>query len=859
MGEVFLAWDDRLKRRVAVKRIRRDRDLQPALRQRLLREAQAVAGLNHPAIVQVHDLIEDASGDCLVLEYVEGQTLAARLAGGPLEIAQALRLAAEIASGLAAAHAAGIVHRDLKPENVIVTPAGHAKVLDFGLARMRQAADEILLTQQGTILGTYHTMSPEQAGGGEADERSDLFSLGVVLYEMLTGRSPFRGANPLEVLRRVISEHPPRVDSLRPGVPPRLAALIERLLAKEPGDRPSDAATVERELGALSSSSSSASQESVSDLPTIVAIPLDTTSRPLRRSPTAPASTAGLSVLRGRRFAWQIAMIAVLAVLAGGGYLLLHRRSEEPAKAAQAAPPKPLLVVVPRPQIDDGDDERLALAASGVLTASLNALGSLEGVAAVDPLQLVGSPKSAVDMARVAAADEVLAASLEKADAMGRITLRRIQGTDGRVLWTDTFDASMEMQDLRLLADVVGIHLRRGYPGKRQRPGMIAMNVRDEDYAAFLEVKQRLDAGTTSPLPELARLERVIETSPRFLEARILAAEVSLSLFQSTKDGAYRDRALALIDQAQELAPGDPRPFRTRFRIELAENQPRLATLTLKQLENLLPGDAQILVLRANLAEREGRTEQALADLRTAADRVPSWRNLHQLADLEARSGRIDDARKHLGKIFSTSSGNLWALEKLAGIELVFGDLGQAERIYLDLTARAPQSRYWNSVGVVRIFLGRFEDAIVAFRQALALDPGNAYTTLNLADAESGLGRTGAAEAHYRLALQGLERDRPPGGLSLDDRMAQAQCLARLGRTREAVAITQGVLQESPDDPYLLQSAALVYVLVGDRASALVSAENALEKGVQRRWLTLPAFAPLQKDTEFRRLLDKSR
>ena len=137
MGEVFLAWDDRLRRRVAIKRIRRDRTLDPALRQRLLREARAAAGLSHPAIVQIFDLIEDASGDCLVLEYVEGKTLAATLAAGPLETAFALRLAREIASGLAAAHAAGIVHRDLKPENVIVTPAGHAKVLDFGLARMR--------------------------------------------------------------------------------------------------------------------------------------------------------------------------------------------------------------------------------------------------------------------------------------------------------------------------------------------------------------------------------------------------------------------------------------------------------------------------------------------------------------------------------------------------------------------------------------------------------------------------------------------------------------------------------------------------------------------------------------------------
>jgi serine/threonine-protein kinase len=210
MGEVFLAWDTRLRRRVAIKRVRSDRGIAAPSRQRLLREARAVAGLSHPAIVQVHDLIEDEAGDCIVLEYVKGETLAATLAGGALEPARAVRLTHEIAEGLAAAHAMGIVHRDLKPENVIVTPAGHAKILDFGLARLQtRTVDDTQLTQDGMLLGTFHMMSPEQATCGELDERSDLFSLGIMMYEMLTGLSPFRGATPQETLRRVLSENPP--------------------------------------------------------------------------------------------------------------------------------------------------------------------------------------------------------------------------------------------------------------------------------------------------------------------------------------------------------------------------------------------------------------------------------------------------------------------------------------------------------------------------------------------------------------------------------------------------------------------------------------------------------------------------
>ena len=721
MGEVFLAWDDRLKRRVAIKRLRRDSDLHPSLRRRLLREARAVASLSHPAIVQVYDLLEDAAGDCLVLEYAEGKTLAATLAAGPLEPALAIRLVREIADGLAAAHAARIVHRDLKPENVIVTPSSHAKVLDFGLARM-QATGEVILTQHGALLGTYHTMSPEQANGGEADERSDLFSLGVVLYEMLTGRSPFRGAYPLETLQRVTTQHPPRADTVRPGVPTRLGVLTERLLAKDPNNRPAGAADVVRELEAIEASLSAINlpvTESVSDQPTkIMPIVPYGPQDAISRSPTAPSSSAGLSALSRLR-SWKVAAFALLAAAAvGAGLLWMSRPAKEPVRSE---PLQPLRIVVPRPEVA-GEDERLEMAASGVLTASLDALGSLEGVAALDPLQLVGSPKSAFEMARAAAADEVLAIRLETSGSLGRVTMRRIHGADGKVLWTDAFDAPLD-RDLRLLANTVGIHLRRGYPRRRPRPGTIAPDVRDEDYAAFLEIKQRSDAGRIPTPFDLARLERIVKGSPRFLEAQLLASEVSLWLYRSSKEGAYRDQSMEFVQSARALAPNDPRPLQQRFRIEMAGDQPRAAAATLAQIEGLLPGDPQILVFRARISEHEGRMEEALAALRIAAERVPSWQNLNALADLEARMGHIAEARRNLKLILESSPDNIWALDTLAAIELFFGDLQEAGRIYEALTIKDPQRSFFNNLGVVRALQGRHEDTVKLLHRALAIDP----------------------------------------------------------------------------------------------------------------------------------------
>ncbi|HEV7509984.1 MAG TPA: serine/threonine-protein kinase [Thermoanaerobaculia bacterium] len=852
MGEVFLAWDDRLRRKVAIKRIRDgDSDVAPALRQRLLREARAAASLNHSAIVQVYDLMADDEGDCIVMEYVEGRTLGARLSEGPLPLDMAVRLAREITEGLATAHAAGIVHRDLKADNVIVTPGGHARVLDFGLARrLSGATDEVILTQHGFILGTCHAMSPEQAAGGEADARSDLFSLGILLYHMLTGVSPFLAATPRETLQRVLHYQPPSITSVRADVPPGLGALVTRLLAKSPEDRPQNAEAVIRALGSPTLESIAPLELSVSELAT--GVREATTAVAIPRTAAAHGSTAGMSVLTRRRAMRTAAFVAVpvlavLGVLAGWQLLT----SEKPAALAVAA--APLRVVVPQPKVN-GNDERLQLAASGVLTASLSTLGSLDGVAAIDPPPL-GASSSAPDMARAAAADEVLVATLDQAGVLGRITLRRVQGSGGRVLWSDTFDAPIEATDLRFLADAVSIHLRRGYPDRHQRPGTFSQEVRDKDYAEFLKIKQDVDSGSVSPQNDLPRLESIIGQSPRFLEARVLAARTLLTRFESTKEVAYRTKALALVQEARKLAPNDSRPLEVQFDVELAGDQPQVAAATLAQLEALMPGDPRIFLWRAALAEREGRMEEALAALRPAAERFPSWRNILALADLEARTGHIDDARQHLRKLLASSPNNIWALTQLARIELLFGDLNHAEQIFQELIAKAPERNNFTNLGVIRVLLGRYEEAVAAFHKALALDPGQVDVTLNLAEAELALGRTREAQEHFQAVLRDIEKNRPPGGLSGEASMTKAQCLAHLGRTREAVEITQKALRQNADDLNVLQAAPLVYALVGDRASAKVNIQTALEKGVKAYWFNLPAFASLQNDPEFREIL----
>jgi eukaryotic-like serine/threonine-protein kinase len=252
MGEVYRAFDSRLHRPVALKRVHAAGDVGLA-RHRFQREARAMAQLSHSAVVQVHDWVEGESEDWIVMELVDGRPLRELLAAGPFAPAEAIRIGRGIAAGLAAAHGAGLVHRDLKLDNVMMTPTGEVKILDFGIARRLpgesgQAGEDpaalARLTLTGKVVGTVTAMSPEQAMGLPVDNRSDLFSLGSLLYELLTGESPFRGRNSMETLSRICSLQQVPAAQLRPEIPAALSGLVERLLAKDPAQRPANAETV---------------------------------------------------------------------------------------------------------------------------------------------------------------------------------------------------------------------------------------------------------------------------------------------------------------------------------------------------------------------------------------------------------------------------------------------------------------------------------------------------------------------------------------------------------------------------------------------------------------------------------------
>jgi eukaryotic-like serine/threonine-protein kinase len=247
MGVVYLAEDDSLQRQVAIKTLMlpEEEGERNHLEARFLQEAKAAGSLNHPGIITIHDLGREGDYLYIAMELLEGTELRDRMAAGMLPLHEGVDIAAQVAAALGAAHARGVVHRDVKPGNIMLLPDGHAKIMDFGIARMQKSN---VRTQSGTMMGSPKYMSPEQVGGHMVDHRTDIFSLGSMLYELVTGVPPFSGNNLGQLLNAILHGAPPPPSQFRAGVPPGLEAVIERAMQKNPGARYQDAAEMARDL-----------------------------------------------------------------------------------------------------------------------------------------------------------------------------------------------------------------------------------------------------------------------------------------------------------------------------------------------------------------------------------------------------------------------------------------------------------------------------------------------------------------------------------------------------------------------------------------------------------------------------------
>jgi TolB-like protein/Tfp pilus assembly protein PilF len=591
MGTVYRAHDTRLDREVALKFLTPHLSHPSEVEERLLVEARAAAALEHPNVCSIHEIGQTDDGrPFIAMVLYEGETLKERLAQGPLSLEETVATAVQITRGLAAAHARGIAHRDVKPGNVILGADGTVRILDFGLA----TATDATLTRSGMTPGTVAYMSPEQARGDPLDQRTDLWSLGVVLYEMLTGVRPFRGADDRTLLQAILHEDPEPVTNRRPEVPGPLARVVERLLQRDPGNRYGSAVEVLADLG------------------------------------RALPSGAGLSRLRvatRHRGALLAGSVAALVALVGVA-LWLPRRGEGLIPAvASAGAEEPSIAVLPLANLSaDPRDAALADGMTEELIATLAETRDVRVIAATSVFAFKGSQIDVRAIADSLGVSNILEGGFQKIGSRFRVQVRLVDGRDGSTRWSQTYDREFEdvfsVQDEIARAVAGELELRFDRQLLRHRTRNIVA------YELYLRGWDPLLLRSESGIRErLGYFQQAIAADSTFAAAHAGLAGAHLLLGRTSDPGMPLPKLYALAEEAARKAVAlDDSLAEAHYalgRVWLATYDFPSAETEIERAIALDPTRSAYRRHLASLRVWAGRPTEALAEARRALETDP--------------------------------------------------------------------------------------------------------------------------------------------------------------------------------------------------------------------------------------------
>jgi TolB-like protein len=518
MGEVYRATDTKLGRDVAIKMLPAAVAQDPERLARFEREARSLASLNHPNIVTIFSVEEADGSRFLAMELVEGETLDTLIAAGGLPLSRFFEIAVPLADALSAAHERGIVHRDLKPGNVMVTREGRVKVLDFGLAKL-EAADSrpdltstptesrANLTSEGQVFGTVAYMSPEQTRGGKVDARSDVFSLGVVLYQMLTGERPFQGASSVDMISSILRDTPPAVTDRRGDLPQHLARILRRCLEKEPRDRYQTSRDVYNELRDLRN---------------------ETSSPPPAPSPPSEVVVGERAPAAARAFWKRPGWAAVAAaILLAALYLAARRFMPSSSRAPEAGTEPPAIRSIAVLPLDnysgDPGQDYFAEGMTDELTAALATISQLRVISRGSAMQFKGRNRPPTpEIAKKLNVDAVVEGSVLRAGDKVRITAQLIDARADRHLWAKSFERHsrdvLALQDELASAIAREIHVQLT-PAEQSRLTR-APSVNPEAYDAYLKGRYFFNRPSDENLNKaIAQFEEAVRLDPNLAPA----------------------------------------------------------------------------------------------------------------------------------------------------------------------------------------------------------------------------------------------------------------------------------------------------------------------------------------------------
>jgi len=647
MGVVYEAYDTVLKRKVALKFLPANLTSDEESRKRFVREAQAAATLNHPNICTVHEIGEDEGRTFIVMPCIEGKGLAGRLDEGPLQSDEALDIAIQIGKGLSKAHRNDIVHRDIKPGNILITEDGHVKIVDFGLAKLGSVTK---MTTAGTTLGTVGYMSPEQARGDEVDSRSDIWALGVVLYEMLTGRMPFRGEVDAAVIYSIMNEEPEPPVEACPECPEGITDIISIALAKDPDGR---FRTMDEMVEAL------------------VAV-REGKKAPIRRKPSARKGAPG------KKLVIPGFIIAMTVVVALAGYWFLGRGHKIES-----------IAVLPIMNLSE-DDETIGLAdqMTGVLINELGQIRSIRWTSYRSSMKYKGSDKSVPEIAGELGVDAVVEGELLTDGNDITLSLRLVEADPERQIWSEQYKRTLK-ENFSLYGEI-SMDFARKLGGVISPDAAAAMaNRRDVAPAAYEAYARGIYLLSTFINPQLdeesgeraiqARdyFRRSVEIDSTFAKgwAGLAEAWIRLSHGRAPIPGAV-ENALEAVTRALELDDALGEAYFTKAHIlwEHVWDQEGARKAFDRALE-LNPSNAYGLIVYAYYLDAWRRFDEG-ANAAVEAARLDPVSYLINMAAFQPLSlaGRVEEAESQIRKMHEMYPGRLNEIGTLAWIREIYRD-----------------------------------------------------------------------------------------------------------------------------------------------------------------------------------------
>jgi serine/threonine protein kinase/tetratricopeptide (TPR) repeat protein len=815
MGEVYLAEDTRLGRRVALKRPSESFLSAPDARERLHREASAAGRLTHPNIAAVYDVLDVDAYPYIVMEYVEGENLSTVLARGPLGVERTLDLGLQIADALAAAHARGVIHRDLKPGNVSLTADGIAKVLDFGIAKgpdpgssHASAATGTLnaITEAGQVMGTPGYSSPEQMVGAAADPRDDIYSLGVVLYEALTGRPPFQGGDALELAVATMTKTAPLPHQVNPSVPPEISLVIARAIARGRDDRYGSARELSGELRRVS--------------------------RALSASVTGPISTT--STVPIDRPVWRRAWLIVLLVIASWALLLglWWRSARGPAPVSGV----PVVAVLPFANNSTSADVPIAAGMRDVLIANL---GALPGISVLSRAATSAESPGREDPRRLArdlGASHLIDGSLQRSGSDLKVTISLVNVATGLVLWSSSYSAPEK--DIFSLQERIAEGIARAGPiGTSGAAQALDSKGGTNDVEALSRYGQAVEALERPDIPgNLQRaagsLRAAIDRDPNFALAFARLGDAYWATYQATSEPNWATEAATATNKALTLDQQQPDVWISLARIHQGTGRREEALNELNKALSLQPNSDEAHQVMGQVLQSLERLEEAEDHyLKAVALRPNYWRHHSLLGGFYYATGRGKDAVAAFTRVTELQPDNARGFNNLGAAYYALGDNANALKFWERAVTITPMPEVLSNIGIIHFVDGRFEEARVSFQQAVTALPNDGLLRGNLGDA---LARLNRGEEARQAWLEAVRLDRQVLKVNPNDATTLARIALREAKLREPVPAERDItaaLALNATDAEVLYYSAVVRALAGDSERALTSLEQALKNG----------------------------